>query len=209
MTNFKFTGVNIAATLLILAFFFPWFTAMGTLSLSGFSIITTGISPGLFAMVVKGMNRLFMMLIVVVHLSGALILYQNISGNKNFDKYYKPAQLIPGVLLVLGLVMLYFKMQLDAPVVSNEDYGGYGDMMRHVRKSAMDMAPGLFDVLGAGVYISLIASVYLLLVSIGKLKDKEYFKTAVVNGNVKQEGNNNNPASGNLSQVDTNNPSVN
>ena len=40
------------------------------------------------------------------------------------------------------------------------------------------MNPGVFDVLAFGVYISLLASVYLLLVSFGKIKDKEYYKPA-------------------------------
>ena len=183
MTNFKFTGVNIAAALLIIAFFFPWFTAMGSLSLSGFSIATTGISPGMLGMFLNGMERLMMVLIVVVPLSGALILYQNVSGTKKFDKYYKPAHLVPAGVLIVGLVLIYFKLKPDMPEITGEDYDGYSNALKGMSASMRDMTPGLFDLLALGVYISLLASVYLLLVSMGKVKDKEYYKPAVGNIN--------------------------
>jgi hypothetical protein len=185
MTKFKFTGVNIAAALLIIAFFLPWFTAMGSISLSGFSITSTGISPGMLGMFLKGLDRLLMVLIVVIPLSGALILYQNVSGTKKFDKYYKPAHLLPAAILIVGLILIYFKLKPDMPEVSGEDYFGYN---KALKGSIRDMAPGLFDVLALGVYISLVASLYLLLVSMGKVKDKEYYKPAA--GNANQGGEN-------------------
>ena len=40
------------------------------------------------------------------------------------------------------------------------------------------MAPGVTDILAGSVYLSLIAAIYLLLVSFGKIKDKEYYKPA-------------------------------
>ena len=191
MKDFKFTGVNIAAAVLLLAYFFPWFTAMGSISMSGFSITSNGISPGMLGMFLKGLDRILMVLIVVVPLSGAIILYQNITGNKKFDKFYKPAHLVPAVVLIAGLVMIYFKIKPDAPDATNAGFGGYGEAMRNVSSSIRDMSPGLFDVLALGVYISLAAAVYLLLVSMGKIKDKEYYKPAqVVNVN---QGDNSNP----------------
>ncbi|MEO5892387.1 MAG: hypothetical protein ABIQ31_19215 [Ferruginibacter sp.] len=189
MTKFKFTGVNIAAALLILAFFFPWFSALGTVSMSGFSITTSGISPGMLGMFVKGLDRLLMVLIILVPLSGALILYQNVTANKKFDKYYKPAHLIPAALLIVGMIMIYFKMKPDMADMAGEDYEGFGKAM----KGMQDMTPGLFDVLAIGVYISLAAAMYLLLVSIGKVKDKEYYKPAISNVNQPNE----NPGQGN------------
>lgn len=191
MKNFKFTGVNIAAAILILAYFFPWFTAMGAVSMSGFSVTTNGISPGMMGMFLKGLDRLLMVLIVVVPLSGAIILYQNVTGNKKFDNYYKSAHLLPAVLLIVGMVMIYFKIKPDVPTVTNEDLGGYGEAMSGMSRSMRDMAPGLFDVLGLGVYISLAAAVYLLLVNTGKIKDKEYYKPLAA-ANINQ-GNNNPP----------------
>jgi hypothetical protein len=174
MKNFKFTGVNIAAAILILAYFFPWFTAMGTVSMSGFSITSNGISPGMMGMFLKGLDRLLMVLIVVVPVCGAIILYQNVTGNKKFDKYYKPAHLVPAGVLIAGLVLIYFKLKPDVPdVASNSEYG---EAMRGMSRSMADMSPGLFDVLAFGVYISLAAAIYLLLVNIGKVKDKEYYK---------------------------------
>jgi len=180
MSNFKFTGVNIAAALLIIAFFFPWFSAIGTVSMSGFSITSTGISPGMLGMFLKVLDRLLMVLIIVIPLSGALILYQNITGNKKFEQYYKPAHFVPALLLIVGLILMYFKMKPDVPEISNDGLGGY-ESMRHLSRQMSDMAPGLFDVLGLGVYISLAAAVYLLLVNIGKLKDKEYYKPTSAN----------------------------
>ena len=41
------------------------------------------------------------------------------------------------------------------------------------------MAPGVTDVLTFGIYLSLIAAIYLALVSLGKIKDKEYYKPVI------------------------------
>jgi hypothetical protein len=188
MKNFKFTSVNIAAAALILAYFFPWFSAMGSVSLSGFSITTNGISPGMLGMFLTGIDRLLMVLILAVPLSGCIILYQNVTGNQKFAKYYKPAHLVPAVALIAGLVMIYFKMKPDVPDVSNE---AFGEAMRGMSRSMMDMSPGLFDVLAIGVYISFAAAIYLLLVNIGKIKDKEYYKPGTAT-NINQ-GNSNSP----------------
>ncbi|MBL0356470.1 MAG: hypothetical protein IPP72_06045 [Chitinophagaceae bacterium] len=197
MSNFKFTGVNIAAALLIIAFFFPWFSAIGTVSMSGFSITSTGISPGMLGMFLKGLDRLLMVLIIVIPLSGALILYQNVTGNTKFAQYYKPAHVVPALLLIVGLIMIYFKIKPDMPDVSNESLGGY-ESMRHISRSVSDMAPGLFDVLGLGVYTSLAAAIYLSLVNMGKIKDKEYYKPTAQNAAIQ-----NNPGQ------DSNTPPVN
>lgn len=189
MKNVKFTGVNIAAALLVLAYFFPWFTAVGTVSMSGFSITSNGVSPGMLSMFVSGFDRLLMVLIIIVPICGVLILYQNITGNQKFAKYYKPAHLVPAVLLIAGLVMLYFKMKPEAPDLG-DDMGAYGEAMRNMSRQMRSMAPGVFDVTGMGVYISLVAAVYLLLVNLGKIKDKEYYTPAPANTN-----NTNNPPS--------------
>jgi hypothetical protein len=178
MKNFKFTGVNIAAAVLVLAYFFPWFTAMGSVSLSGFSITSNGVSPGMLGMFLKGFDRLLMVLIIVVPASGAVILYQNITGNKKFDKFYKPAHLIPALTLIAGLVIIYFKIKPEEPDVAA--LGEYGEAMKGLSRSMRDMSPGIFDVTAIGVYISLAAAVYLLMVSMGKVKDKEYYKPAEV-----------------------------
>jgi hypothetical protein len=175
MSNFKFTGVNIATVLIIIAYFFPLFSAMGLASMSGFSITTNGISPGMLGMFLKGLYRLLMVLVFVVPLSGAIILYQNVTGNKKFDKYYKPAHLVPAVVLVLGIIMLYFKMKPETHEMSKMYGDEFSDQMSRMTSRMNDMA---FDVLALGVYISLVAAIYLLLVSIGKVKDKEYYKPA-------------------------------
>lgn len=189
MKNFKFTGVNIAAALLVVAYFFPWFTAMGSVSLSGFSITSNGISPGMLGMFLKGFDRLLMVLIIVVPASGAIILYQNITGNKKFNQFYKPAYFFPAVVMIAGLVIIYFKIKPDVP--DTTAYGEYGEAMNGLSRSMRDMSPGIFDVTAIGVYISLSAAVYLLLVSLGKVKDKEYYKPAAVNS--ANPGDNNNP----------------
>ncbi len=172
MSTVKFTGVNIAAALLVLGFFFPWVSILGSASMSGFSIVSTGISPGMLSILIKGMDRLLMVLILVVPLSGALILYQNISGNKKFDRFYKPAHFVPAVILIAGLALLYFKMKPDVPA---ENFGGY-DPTGSMSRSLSDLSPGLFDIMGFGIYLSLAVAIYLLLVSMGKVKDKEYYK---------------------------------
>ncbi|MEP7229822.1 MAG: hypothetical protein ABI691_06190 [Ginsengibacter sp.] len=172
MSQVKFTGVNIAAALLVLGFFFPWVTILGSASMSGFSIVSTGVSPGMLSILIQGLNRLLMILILVVPVSGALILYQNIAGNKKFDRFYKPAHFIPAVTLIAGLVLLYFKMKPDVPT---EGYGGYG-YTQNMSSSLRDLSPGLFDIMGFGIYLSVAAALYLLLVSMGKVKDKEYYK---------------------------------
>ena len=169
MNNFKFTGANIAAAVLILFYFFPWVNAM-TLSMSGFNLTSTGVSPGMMSYFIGGLNRLFMVLAILVPLSGAVILYQNVTGNKKFEKFYKPAHYIPALYLVVGIVGLYFKMKPDAPSAAEEE------MFQGMGRSMRDMTPGAFDILSFGIYVSLAAALYLLLVSMGKVKDKEYYK---------------------------------
>ena len=171
MSKFKFTGTNIAAAVLVLFYFFPWVSIM-TMSLSGFSITSNGISPGLLSYFVSGFSRLFMILAILVPACGALILYQNITGNKKFNKYYKPAHVIPVVFLVAGIIGLYFKMKPDAP---SAEEGAFNELSNRYS----DMAPGAFDVLSFGVYICLAAGIYLMLVNFGKIKDKEYYKPSL------------------------------
>ena len=179
MKNFKFTGVNIAAALLILAYFFPWVSGMPGLSMSGFSLTTTGISPGMLNMLLhmNFLTRLFVILLVVIPLSGALILYQNVTGNMKYDKYFKLAHVLPVIVLIVGVVALYFKMQPDTSSYA----GQFGQLMgqqfqKQMEESMKAMAPGLFDILGIGVYASLLAGAFLFLNGIGKVKDKEYFR---------------------------------
>lgn len=169
MSTFKFTGTNIAAALLILGYFFPWAGAL-TLSMSGFSITSNGISPGMLAAVITGLPRIFMILAILVPLSGAVILYQNMSGNKKFEQFFKPAHFIPAVYLLIGLNGLYFKMKPDLPAD--------GEMLGRFSRRMSEMAPGAFDILSFGFYLSLASGIYLLLVGMGKVKDKEYYKPA-------------------------------
>ena len=175
MSNIKYTGANIAAAVLILFYFFPWASAM-TLSMSGFTLTSNGISPGMMAYFITGFARFFLILAVLVPASGAVILYQNITGNKKFEKFYKPAHIVPAIYLIAGVVGLYFKMKPDAPSSSDRE----GAMFQEMSKSLSDMTPGAFDVLSFGVYISIAAALYLLLVNMGKIKDKEYYKPAPV-----------------------------
>lgn len=176
MKNFKFTGANIAAAVLILAYFFPWVSILGG-GMSGFKLTTTGISPGMLSMMFSGITRLLMILVIIVPVCGAIILYQNATGNKKFDKYFKPAHIVPALFLIIGLVVLYFKMQPDTPEFTAAD--GFGqEYARASRQMMRDLSPGLFDILSIGMYISLAAGIYLLLVAMGKIKDKEYYKPA-------------------------------
>ncbi len=167
MSKIKFTGANIAAAILVLFYFFPWIS-MTPVSMSGASITSNGISPGLMAYFVHGLPRLFMILAILVPASGALILYQNITGDKKFSRYFKLAHILPAFYLTIGIVGLYAKMKPDVPT------GLGGDMYNQIN----DMTPGVTDVLAGSVYLSLIAAIYLLLVSFGKIKDKEYYKPA-------------------------------
>jgi hypothetical protein len=171
MSNIKFTGANIAAAVLILFYFFPWIS-MFTMSLSGFSLTSNGISPGLLSYFISGLSRLFMILAIIVPACGAVILYQNITGNKKFNKYYKFAHIAPALYFIIGIVGLYFKMKPDASFAQEDS------MFNDVSARMNDMAPGVFDILSFGVYICLLASIYLALVSLGKIKDKEYYKPA-------------------------------
>lgn len=168
MSKIKFTGTNIAAAILVLFYFFPW-VSITPLSMSGASITSNGISPGLFAYFVHGSQRFFMIIAILVPASGALILYQNITGDKKFSKYFKLAHLLPAAYFIIGIVGLYFKMK---PEIPSGMEGMYNDMSSQLR----DMSPGVTDVLAFGFYLSLIASVYLALVIFGKIKDKEYYK---------------------------------
>ena len=173
MNKIKFTGINIAAAILLLFYFFPW-VSITAISLSGFSLTTTAVSPGLFSYFVSGLARFYMFLAIIVPLSAVVILYQNITGNKKFSKYYKAAHILPALYLIIGILGLYFKMKPDIPDAPE----GYGDMYNQMSPHVSDMAPGVFDILTIAIYISVIASVYLLLVNLGKIKDKEYYNPA-------------------------------
>ena len=170
MTKIKFTGTNISAAILVLFYFFPW-VSITPISMSGASITSNGISPGLLAYFVHGFQRFFMVLAILVPASGALILYQNITGDQKFSKYFKLAHLIPAAYFIIGIIGLYFKMKPDIP-------SGMGGMYNDMSSQIRDMTPGVTDILTFGVYLSLIASIYLALVSFGKIKDKEYYKYA-------------------------------
>ncbi len=173
MSNIKYTGANIAAALLIVSYFFPWASVL-TLSMSGFTLTSNGVSPGIMAYFITGLTRFFLILAVLVPASGAVILYQNITGKKKFERFYKPAHIIPAFYLIAGIMGLYFKMKPEAPSpVENDLFQGMSSRLT-------DMGPGAFDILSFGVYVSLAAAVYLLLVSVGRIKDKEYYKPTVV-----------------------------
>lgn len=175
MKNFKFTGVNLAAAVIIIAFFLPWFAAAGNnLSMSGFSITTTGISPGMLSMMLTGLNRLCMILAVLLPLCAGIILYQNVTGSLKYNKFYKPAHYLPTIFLVVAIMMIYFKLKPDVPDFG-DDAVAYSRSFRNLSRS---MQPGLFDIMGVGLYMSLGASLYLLLTATGKIKDKEYYRPA-------------------------------
>lgn len=177
MTTIKFTGANIAAAVLVLAYFFPWVSGIPGFDMSGFKLTTTGVSPGMLGMFVTGMNRLLMVLLVIIPLCAALILYQNITGNKKYNKYYKPAHLLPLAFLAGGLLILYFKLQPDTPDYPAEAGGLIGQEFNRSNTRMMEsLTPGLFDILSVGVYLSLFAATYLFLVSTGKVQDKEYYR---------------------------------
>ena len=173
MSKIKFTGTNIAAAILILFYFFPW-VDVTAFSLSGFAITSKGVSPGLFSYFVSGIGRFYMVFAILVPLCAALILNQNITGSNKFSKYYKAAHIIPALYFIIGMVGLHFKMKPELPDMPE----GYENTYNQMSAGINDMGPGVFDVLAFGVYISLLASVYLLLVSFGKIKDKEYYKPA-------------------------------
>ena len=173
MSKIKFTGINIAAAILLLFYFLPW-VSITPISLSGFSITTNAISPGMLAYFISGFPRLYMVLAIVVPLSAAIILYQNITGNQKFAKYYKPAHIVPALYLIAGIIGLHFEMKPSIPDAPQ----GYGEVYNQMSQSVSDMVPGVFDILTFAVYISVIASLYLLLVNFGKIKDKEYYKPA-------------------------------
>jgi len=166
MSKFKFTGVNIAAAILVLFYFFPWVN-FTTVSMSGASITSKGISPGLLSYFVHGLQRLWMFIAITVPVCGAIILYQSVTENKKFSRYYKAAHILPFLYFLVGIIGLYVKMKPDVPE-------GMGPMYDQIS----DLTPGVTDVLTFGVYLSLIASIYLVLVSFGKVKDKEYYKPA-------------------------------
>ena len=88
----------------------------------------------MLSMFLGGFDGILMILIIVVPLSGALILYQNVTGNKKFDKYYRPAHFIPAIVLVAGMILVYFKMKPDVP--------SGNDMYSQAMRNASSMARG-------------------------------------------------------------------
>jgi hypothetical protein len=167
MKNFKFTGVNIAAAILILAYFMPWVSANGQEG-SGFKMLTTGISPGMAAMFIDGMSRIGMILTILVPACGGIILKQSLAPVNSLQKYLRIAHFIPVLFLIAGIGLVQYKISAAFEKI----YSSMGQFSSFMPKVA---APGMFDVLGLGFYLSIIAGIYLLLVAIGKVQDKEYF----------------------------------
>ena len=66
-------------------------------------------------------------------------------------------------------------------------------LFQEMSKNIKDMTPGAFDVLSYGFYLSVIAAIYLLLVNLGKIKDKEYYKPAEATKSQPPTENSNNP----------------
>lgn len=170
MSNIKFTGTNIAAAILILFYFFPW-VDITAVSLSGFNLTSKGISPGIFSYFISGIGRLYMVLAILVPISGAIILNQNITGSMKFAKYFKLAHILPALYFIVGIIGLYFKMKPDVPQAT-----GFGGAFDQMSSRMSDMSPGVFDVIAVGFYVSVLSAIYLLLVNLGKIKDKEYYK---------------------------------
>ena len=169
MKKFKFTGVNIAAALLVLGYFLPWVSANSETG-SGFKMLTMGISPGMAAMFIDSTSRLFMILTVLVPLSGGIILKQEMSPKTNLQKFLRSAFFLPALFLGIGAGVVQYKVS----AAFEKMYNGMGAFSSFMPKMS---APGLFDLLGLGFYISIAAGIYLVLVAIGKVQDKEYFSS--------------------------------
>lgn len=190
-TNIQFTGTNLAAAALLLSyFFFTWVNA-SIISFTGFDITAKAISPGIYASTFTGLNRLALIALLALPLSAALILFQNITGDKRFEKFFRAAHLAPVAVLLVLLVGSYFKMQ-SLQSQMNEAMGSFQSFMPKVA------VPGLFDILGIGAYASLAASVVLALIGTGRMKDKEYYKMPS-NTPASSDTSNNNTSSNNPS----------
>lgn len=172
MKQIKYTGVNIAAALIILLFFLPWLSAMGY-SRTGLKILSLAVSPDAGETGFTGFFRFFSLLVILVPLSAALILYQNITGNLKFSKYYRLSLLLPVIYLLVFCIILYFGFKEQQRLQSfSLRHGYYNDTESH--------ALGLFDILTFWFYLLFIASAYLSLVRFGKIKDKEYYKPSTM-----------------------------
>jgi hypothetical protein len=155
-SNLKLSGQNIAAAAIIVAFFFPWISFI-ILSLSGFDLFKTAVSPGMMGEMMSGFARLLMLFLVLIPLCGAFIIWHNYKPNPKFQGYFKMAQIIPLVVLIVEVLVIIFKLVRGGSSSDNDSSGG---------------GPSVFDILGIGIYLTLAGSIYLFLIGRGIVKDK-------------------------------------
>jgi hypothetical protein len=160
--TFKFTGQNIAAAVLVIAYFLPWITISFTGGFSGFDLTTTSISPGFF-------SRLLLIFLILIPACGAFILWQNYSPSPQYAKYINKAHYIPLLIIVIEIIIIYMKMK-----------SSMGGAMSDAGIDASDLnnlgvkTPSVFDMFGFGIYLSILASIYLFLINRGIVKDKDF-----------------------------------
>jgi hypothetical protein len=158
----KLTGENVAAAALMLGYFLPWITTNVT-SASGFNFTTIALSPGLWSSVLEGFSKILLLLLILVPASAVFILWQNYAPDTKYAKYIKPAHFLPLPVIVFEIGMIYTN-------ISDSLNKTVPDMYSFIKVRT----PSFFDLVNFGFYLSVAASLYLLLINLGIIKDKNF-----------------------------------
>lgn len=173
MNNFKLTSSTLCAIIIIVAFFMTW-AGQGVQSASGWDMWQLGISPGFASGMVSGFSRIYLLLLIAVPASAALFIWQKSTAEPNakLTVWAKRAYFIPAVITILGFVIGWMKLRSTYNDMAEqmEGLGELGGMMSSMMPKIE--LPGLTDLLGIGAYLTLAASIYLLVIGLGKVQDK-------------------------------------
>lgn len=173
MNNFKLTSSTLCAIVILVSFFMTW-AGSGYQSANGWDMWQMGVSPGMGAGFISGLTRTYLLLVILIPVSAAILLWQKSTStpNEKLNVWVKRSFFIPAAISVSGFVIGFFKLR-SAYSSAMEQFGDLGD----VGSMMQDMmpkfeTPGLTDILGIGAYLTLAASIYLAIIGFGRAADK-------------------------------------
>ena len=184
--TFKPLRSTAAAAVIFISFFMPWINA-SFISVSGWDLATTAISPGMLGTYVSGLTRILLVLLLLIPVSSAFVIWQQYKPSKQYAPYMKRAHYAPAVTLIAALVIFgikyYSATNVDIPA-------GYENLSQFGIKMPKIETPGLTDILGLGVWLGIASSIVLFAIGVGKVQDKNLFSdvpsATVTNTNTEQ-----------------------
>lgn len=185
--NFLFRRSTIVSALIFISFFMPWVNA-SFISVSGWDLATTAISPGMLGTYVSGLTRILLVFLLLIPVSSAFLIWQQYKPLQQYASYMKPAHYAPAVTMIAALIIFAVKYHAATNV---EMPAGYANLSQFGIRMPKIETPGLTDIMGLGIWLGLIGSIILFAISIGKIEDKLMFNNQSALGANNQSSNTN------------------